>query len=164
MMLAFHAPPDAVTRPVTRYGKMPGRITVRQRSRRRKRKISETSRNSDGMALAPAITLNRMYHCVPISISSTEPTFRPPPRLISAISTTGNSAVAGTEAAICASGCAMRERRGLNPIATPTGMVHNEPRISAVHTRRNVAPAACSVIHSSARFTPCSVASAWNTP
>ena len=33
MMLAFHAPPEAVTRPVTRKGKMPGRMTVRQRCR-----------------------------------------------------------------------------------------------------------------------------------
>ena len=44
---------------------MAGRITVRQRSMRLKRKISATSRNSDGIAMAPAITLNKMYHCVP---------------------------------------------------------------------------------------------------
>ena len=28
MMLAFQAPPEAVTRPVMRYGKIPGRTTV----------------------------------------------------------------------------------------------------------------------------------------
>src|ERR1700733_5129107 len=47
-MLAFQAPPDAVTKPVIRYGKMVGRMTVRQRSNWLKRKMSATSRNSDG--------------------------------------------------------------------------------------------------------------------
>ncbi len=28
MMLAFHAPPEAVTMPVMRKGKMPGRMTI----------------------------------------------------------------------------------------------------------------------------------------
>ena len=31
MMLAFHAPPEAVTKPVIRYGKIAGRINLRQR-------------------------------------------------------------------------------------------------------------------------------------
>jgi len=31
-MLAFHAPPEAVSKPVIRYGKIPGRIRLRQRS------------------------------------------------------------------------------------------------------------------------------------
>src|SRR5271169_2395151 len=31
-MLAFQAPPDAVTKPVIKYGKIPGRINRRQRS------------------------------------------------------------------------------------------------------------------------------------
>jgi hypothetical protein len=56
------------------------------------------------MALAPAITLNRMYHWVPSSISTIEPTPRPPPARIRASSTMGKTAVAGTEAAICAMG------------------------------------------------------------
>ena len=56
--------------------------------------------------MAPAITLNRMYHCVPSSIRRMEPTPNPPPRRTSPSSTTGNSAVAGTEAAICVSGWA----------------------------------------------------------
>ncbi len=43
----------------------------------------------------------------------------------SAMSSTGKSAVAGTEAAICANGCAMRARRGWKPMATPTGMVQS---------------------------------------
>ena len=32
----------------------------------------------------------------------------------------------GTEAAICASGCATRASRGLNPMATPAGTAHSE--------------------------------------
>ena len=31
-ILAFHAPPEAVTKPVIRYGKIPGRSNLRQRS------------------------------------------------------------------------------------------------------------------------------------
>src|SRR6202158_2870938 len=67
-MLAFQAPPEAVSIPVTRYGKIAGRIRRRQRSHRLKRKTLEASFKSVGIAIAPAITLNRMYHCVPSSI------------------------------------------------------------------------------------------------
>ena len=56
----------------------------------------------------------------------------PPPMRISTSSTMGNSAVAGTEAAICASGCAMRASLGLKPMATPTGIVHSAPMSSAI--------------------------------
>ncbi len=56
-----------------------------------------------------------------------EPMPRPPPTRISKRRTTGKSAVAGTEAAICASGCAMRASLGLKPMATPAGIVHSAP-------------------------------------
>ena len=91
--------------------------------------------------MAPAITLKRMYHWVPSSISAMEPMPSPPPILTSAMSRTGKSAVAGTEAAICASGWAMRARRGMKPMATPTGMVQSAARSSEALTRRKVAPA-----------------------
>ncbi len=85
--------------------------------------------------MAPAITLNRMYHCVPSSIRTMEPMPNPPPSRTRPSSTTGNSAVAGTEAAICASGCATLANRGLKPMATPTGMVHSDAIASdAGHT------------------------------
>src|SRR6266481_1800142 len=42
-ILAFHAPPAAVTSPVTSYGKIPGRIRCLHRSQRLKRKTSEAS-------------------------------------------------------------------------------------------------------------------------
>ena len=43
---------------------MPGRITFFQRSTLEKRNSVATSFRSVGIAIAPAITLNRMYHCV----------------------------------------------------------------------------------------------------
>src|ERR1035441_8621725 len=127
-MLAFHAPPDAVTMPVTRYGKIPGRISFFQRSMPFMRKTEQHSFKSVGIAIAPAITLNRMYHCVPKRSSTIDPIPSPPPTRISNSSTTGKSAVAGTEAAICASGWAIRASRGLKPIATPAGIVRSEDR------------------------------------
>src|SRR3984885_5361361 len=163
-MLAFQAPPEAVTRPVIRYGKMAGRITVRQRSTLLKRKMSATSRNSEGIAMAPAITLNRMYHCVPSSINRIEPVLSPPPRLINPSSKTGKRAVAGTEAATCAMGWAIRARRGLKPMATPAGIVHADAITSAATTRKNVAPALSSVIRMSARVIVLSTSRPWKTP
>src|SRR5215472_11172169 len=47
---------------------------------------------------------------------------RPPPMRTKTNKTTGKRAVAGTDAATCASGCAMRASRALKPMATPAGM------------------------------------------
>ena len=55
---------------------------------------------------------------------------------------TGKSAVAGTEAAIWASGCAMRARRGWKPMATPTGMVQRAAMSSeSIHAQERSARA-----------------------
>ena len=99
-MLAFQAPPDAVTKPVIRYGKIPGKRSSRHRSNLPNRNTPQTSFRSVGMALAPAMTLNRIYHCVPKSSRTIAPTPSPPPARISTSIMIGNSAVAGTEAAI----------------------------------------------------------------
>ena len=48
--------------------------------------------------------------------------------------------VAGTEAAICASGCTRAARRGRVPTATPKGTVHENAMTSAAPTRSSVAP------------------------
>src|SRR5581483_9507659 len=64
MMLTFQAPPDAVTRPVIRYGKMPGRMSLRHLAAERNLNTAAASFKSLGIAIAPAITLNKMYHCV----------------------------------------------------------------------------------------------------
>jgi len=93
------------------------------------------------MAMAPAMTLKRMYHCVPRSIRSMAAISRPPRRRSKKRRIIGKRAVAGMEAAICTSGCAMRAKRGFEPMATPTGMVQSAPRMSAVLTRRKVSVA-----------------------
>src|SRR5580698_6021224 len=113
--------------------------------------------------MAPAITLNRMYHCVPSSISTTAPTLNPPPTRTKSSSTTGNNAVAGTDAAICASGCAMRASLRLKPIATPAGMVQSDAMSSATMTRTKVAPAAVRVDSNSITVTPFNASAAWNS-
>ena len=82
-----------------------------------------------------------MYHCVPSSISPIAAISTPPRIRIRNSKITGNNAVAGTEAASWTSGCIIRANRGLNPIATPTGTVHNAPIINARFTRKNVIPA-----------------------
>ena len=55
------------------------------------RKTEQHSFRSVGIAMAPAITLNRMYHCVPSKSSTMDPTPRPPPTRISKSSTTGKA-------------------------------------------------------------------------
>src|SRR5581483_9587211 len=97
-MLAFHAPPAAVTKPVTRYGNIPGRIKRRHLSQPLNRNTSAASFRSVGIAIAPAMTLNSTYHWVPNSRRMIDPIPSPPPARISSNRTTGNSAVAGTDA------------------------------------------------------------------
>ena len=68
-MLAFHEPPDAVTAPVTKAGKIAGRISRRHHSQPRHAEIAGDILSSVGSATVPPMTLNRMYHCVPRIIS-----------------------------------------------------------------------------------------------
>ena len=72
-MLAFQAPPLAVMPPVTQDEKMPGTINRRHRCQPRSPMSSAISRKSVGMLDAPAIELNRMYHCAPSAMSKTLP-------------------------------------------------------------------------------------------
>ena len=48
--------------------------------------------------MAPAITLKRMYHCVPSSIRTIDAIPNPPPIFTRPISKIGKKAVAGTDA------------------------------------------------------------------
>src|ERR1700722_11943892 len=98
-MLAFHAPPDAVTKPVTKYGKIAGKNSSFHRAHSEKWNTLQTSFKSAGIAVAPAITLNRMYHWVPNSSSTMDPIPSPPPARININNMIGNKAVAGTDAA-----------------------------------------------------------------
>src|SRR5580698_10860644 len=63
----------------------------------------------------------------------------------------GKSAVAGTDAAICTSGCATAASFGLSPINTPTGTVHKPASASVNNTLKNVAPAPQPMLLTSAR-------------
>jgi hypothetical protein len=56
-MLAFQAPQYGVTKPVTGYGKIPSRMSLRQRSYPAMRTTSVASLRSLGIAIAPAITI-----------------------------------------------------------------------------------------------------------
>jgi hypothetical protein len=143
-MDAFHAPPTAVTIPVIKYGKMPGRISVLQRRTQPPPRLytESTSKSSDGIACAPAITLNRTYHMVPSIMSAIEPICRPPPSFARKIRTNGNKAVAGVDAAICTMGWTRAESDGLRPIAMPTGTVQSNDKSRAAKTRQKVHNAA----------------------
>src|SRR6267143_2109574 len=85
--VTFRAPQDGGTKPVTGYGRIPGRMSLRQRCYPAMGTASVASLRLLGIAIAPAIILKR---------------------------TTGRSVVAGTEAAICTPGCAMRASLGWN--------------------------------------------------
>ena len=107
-MLAFHAPPEAVTMPVTRYGKIPGRISVAPAipapNRKMLRRFFQIGRNRHRAG-------NHVEQDVPLRAQQHQHHRRdpsPPRNRIRNSKITGNSAVAGIEAAICASGCAMR--------------------------------------------------------
>src|SRR5579863_10380822 len=157
-MLAFHAPPVAVIMPVTRYGKIPGRIRVRHRRHPVTWYTTAASRRSDGIDMAPAITLNSTYHCVPRSISRTEAMLRPPGMDSRTTNRIGNTLFAGTDAATCTSGCARYDHFGLKPMATPAGIVHAAAIANAITVRVSVAPA---LSHTCAHCPPGSPASSW---
>src|ERR1700739_4743712 len=103
-MLAFHAPPAAVHAPVTQNGKIAGKINVRQRGHPRRPYVVAASFRSLGMAIAPAMTLNRMYHWVPIAISRILPQLMLMCAKTKNQTTNGNVMFTGKDAAICANG------------------------------------------------------------
>ena len=137
-MLAFHAPPVAVRAPVTQNGKMAGMISVFQSCQRRRPNKAAASRRSVGIAIAPAMTLNRMYHCVPSAISSTLPRLIGMWVAIKKATINGNVMFTGNDAAICASGWAMRATRGRSPIQTPMGVQISVAMTLMASTRRSV--------------------------
>ena len=61
-------------------------------------RLAAASRRSVGIALAPAITLNRMYHCVPSAISKTPPQLRLIPAASKTAVNNGNKKFAGNDA------------------------------------------------------------------
>src|SRR4029077_8985699 len=103
-MLAFHAPPAEVIHPVTRNGKIPGKIKYRKESHPPILKMSAHETMSEGMDCAPAATLKRIYHWAPSIIKTTEPQPRFPPSARIHPRTNGYSIGAGKEAANCTTG------------------------------------------------------------
>src|SRR5579875_54215 len=97
---------------------------------------------SVGIAIAPAMTLKRIYHCVPSNINTIAASDRWPGKAIRSGNNAGKKAVAGIEATTCTTGCSTLDQRGDTPIATPTGTVQAAPTSNAVNVRSQVAPAA----------------------
>ena len=118
---------------------MAGRMNLVQRTRPRTPIRLMASRRSLGMADAPAITLNRMYHCAPSAISKMPPKFRLMPAAMKNAAAIGNTKFAGNEARTCTTGCARRDTRGFIPIHTPTGTQMTLATISSTTTRAKVA-------------------------
>ena len=67
------------------------------------------------------MTLNRMYHCVPSTISGLSQMFGLSCHETIATTAIGNSTLAGNAARNCASGCTRSAAHGRSPIQTPIG-------------------------------------------
>src|SRR6476620_3024850 len=100
---------------------MAGRISLRHHNIRGSRRLAAASRRSLGIALAPAITLNRMYHCAPSDINRMPPLLRLPPVASKDTVTRGNKELAGNDASRCTTGGAGGDTLGFNPIHAPKG-------------------------------------------
>src|SRR5262249_3856940 len=99
-ILAFQAPPMAVIQPVSRGGEMDGRIDFGAHACHDHRVNRATSQSSRGIRLAPAMTLNKTYHCVPSINNTTAPNPSPAPAANIAPMTRGKIIGAGKLAAI----------------------------------------------------------------
>src|SRR6202161_4344103 len=120
-MLAVQEPPQAVMAPVTWYGSTAG-IAIRfHHSQPRTRKFAAAARSSAGIAMAPATTLNKMYHCVPRIISGLSQIFGLSFSTTITDTATGNSTLAGKAAKNCAMGCTTLANRGRVPTQIPIG-------------------------------------------
>ena len=73
------------------------------------------------MALAPAMTLNKIYHCVPSTISGDSQISGFSRQWTIAMTAKGNNTFAGKAARNCATGCNRSAQRGRRPIQTPMG-------------------------------------------
>ena len=117
------------------------------------------------MAMAPAITLKRMYHCVPMAISRMLPQFRVMWAATKKPTITGKVMFTGNEAPICASGCMKRATEGLKPIHTPTGVHTSVANTVMMATRPSVSPPSQKMCPtSSSVMAPCRASAAATTP
>src|SRR2546421_2449303 len=94
----FHAPPAAVTHPMTSAGAAAGRYSRSQRGQRGSRNAAVASLSCCGIAATAEITLNRIYHWPASTISATAPSPSPMPIRSNKRITSGNSMGAGNDA------------------------------------------------------------------
>ena len=113
-------------------------MTLRHHSQPPMRKLLAASRRSPGKAAAPAITLNRMYHCVPSTISGVSQISAFRLKYTMNSTTGGNSRLAGNAARNCASGCARRAQTGRSPSQTPIGTQSRLASTIRIATRASV--------------------------
>ena len=124
------------------------------------------------MALAPAMTLNRMYHCAPSSISATQLIVKGMrSQVTSSTVTSGKSIGAGKLATTCTTGCNRCDQRGLRPMRMPTGSAQAAPsRVAAEVRRKEASRASRTCTQSSPRYQAgaprsrtCSAVRSWTT-
>ncbi len=120
---------------------MAGRIIRFQRSQPLTPKLPATSLRSVGMAEAPAITLNRMYHWVPRIISGLVQIFTLRWNFRMPTTATGHTRLTGKAARNWATGCTIWATRGRSPIQTPIGTQTSEARAISTRTRTAVTAA-----------------------
>src|SRR2546425_6765608 len=137
----FHAPPAAVTHPVTSAGNAAGRYRVRHRATVGSRNTVATSLSCSGIAATAEITLNKTYHWPARTISATAPKPSPTPMRSNSRTTIGKSIGAGNDATTWMTGCSARASRGERPITTPAGRAQAVQRNTAPITRKNVSAA-----------------------
>src|SRR6516165_220259 len=98
---------------------MPGSTTLIHQRQPLRWKLDAASRRSDGNALAPAITLNRMYHWVPNIMSGLSQIFGSSRNVTMPTTATGNTTLAGNAAINCAIGWTRSAAHGRRPSHTP---------------------------------------------
>src|ERR1700684_604814 len=154
-MLAVQEPPQAVMAPVTWYGSTAG-IAIRfHHSQPRTRKFAAAARSSAGIAMAPATTLNKMYHCVPRIISGLNQIFGLSLNATIKDTATGNSTLAGTAARNCATGCTTLANCGRVPTQIPIGTQTTVARAISTVMRDSVARPSSKVVATSDIVMPC---------
>ena len=133
---------------------MAGRATRRHHSQPPTWKFCAARRNSAGIAVAPAITLNRMYHWVPRIINGLSHRFGLSRQVTIPYTTSGNNKFAGKAARNCAIGCTHCATRGLRPIHTPIGTHTKLASAIKTITRAKVSNPRNPTSRSSARLVP----------
>src|SRR6185312_16002953 len=90
---------------------------------------------SEGTELAPAMTLNKIYHCVPSARRKILPQLIEMEYPIKNPTIKGNAMLTGNDAAICASGWANLATDGRKPIHTPIGVQITVAAATMIKTR-----------------------------